>query len=228
MKEKSNRPDFSMYLAHFTKDGKFCNDEQREELNPILGQDAKQRLFSILRQKKIFASKMPWTGLPCVCYTECPWSSLLAHTAQYSPYGIGFNKEFIFNHNGAPALYVRVNIFNKLRKKKVKSKLTKEENELWVFTTPFSPIYGSSYTKKLLKRWVDYSHEREWRTPKDLDFQYDDLAFIILKSICDYESMPMDIKSQIENANVKIIIMDNYRLIEELWPVHKINESHSR
>ena len=71
--------------------------------------------------------------------------------------------------------------------------------------------------------FVDYSHEREWRTPKDLSFEYTDIAFIVLKSIADYEQMPQDIKNELQNINTKIIIMDNYRLVEDLWPVHKID-----
>ena len=45
---------------------------------------------------KINASKMPWTGCRAVCFTECPWSSLIDHTEKYSSYGIGFEKSFIF------------------------------------------------------------------------------------------------------------------------------------
>lgn len=183
---------------------------------------AKERLISILQTKKILSSNMPWTNLSCVCFTECPWSSLLSHTQQYSPFGIGFTKEYIFKKGGAPALYMRVNIFEKLRKKKKKSK---DENEMWTFVTPFSPEYGTPYTRGLLKRWVDYSQEREWRTPADLSFEYSDIAFIIVKSITDYESFPEELRIELKNNEIKIIIMDNYRLIEELWPVHIPNQS---
>lgn len=219
MKEKTNRPDFSMYLAHFTKDGDFCNKEQDESIVHFSQLSAKDRLFSILNQQKIYPSNMPWTGLPCVCFTECPWSSLLAHTEQYSPYGIGFTKEFIFRNDGAPALYMRANIFAKIRNK---LKMSREEKEMWTYVTPFSPEYGTPYTKRLLRKAVDYSHEREWRTPKVLSFDYSDVAFVILRCIDDYGTMPQEIRTSLIDANTKIIIMDNYRLIEDLWPVHKI------
>ena len=217
MKEKLNRPDFSMYLVHFTKDGAFCNEEQNELIKPYSKMTAKERLLSILQTKKIVSSKMPWTNSPCVCFTECPWSSLLAHTQQYSSFGVGFTKKFIFNHNGAPALYMRVNIFEKFRKKTNKNSI---EKEMWTFVTPFSPEYGNSYTKRLLKRWVDFSQEREWRTPIDLSFEYSDITFIIVKSLEDYESFPKSLRVELAANNVRIIIMDNYKLIEELWPVH--------
>ncbi len=217
-----NRPDFSAYLAHFAKDGNFCNEDQNEQIRPYSQMSAKDRLFSMLRVRKINASVMPWTNMPSVCFTECPWSSLLAHTNRYSPFGIGFTKEFIFKNGGAPALYMRANIFRKLANKI--EGLGKEEKEMWSFATPFAPRYASY---KIRRQWfmpfVDFSHEREWRTPKDLSFEYTDIAFIVLKSIADYEQMPQDIKNELQNINTKIIIMDNYRLVEELWPVHKID-----
>ncbi len=113
-----NRPDFSAYLAHFAKDGNFCNENQNEQIRPYSQMSAQDRLFSMLRERKIYASVMPWTNMPSVCFTEWPWNSLLAHTNRYSPFGIGFTKEFIFKNGGASALYMRANIFKKLRKKR--------------------------------------------------------------------------------------------------------------
>lgn len=213
----TNRPDFSMYLAHFTKDGEFCNGQQGNNIASIQKMDAKERLVSILEQKKILMSNMPWTNLPCVCFTECPWSSLLAHTEKYSCYGIGFNKKFIFCKHGAPVLYMRVNIFMKYRKH---GEHSGEEREMWTFVTPFSPKYGSEYTKRLLKKPVDYTHEREWRVPEDLKFEYSDVEFIIVKTLDDFNTFPKELQGNLKAANVKVIIMDNYKLVETLWPVH--------
>lgn len=51
---------------------------------------------------------MPWIGKHnAVCFTECPWASLITHTHQYSSYGIGFTKNFIFSKGGGPVYYVR-------------------------------------------------------------------------------------------------------------------------
>jgi hypothetical protein len=63
---------------------------------------AYDRLVKILTEKKILASTMPWTRSRAVCMTECPWSSLIDHTTQYSPFGIGFSKKFTFALNGSP------------------------------------------------------------------------------------------------------------------------------
>lgn len=52
-----------------------------------------ERLIGILENKKIGAFELPWTGKKAVCFTECPWGSLLRHAKAYSPYGIGFTKK---------------------------------------------------------------------------------------------------------------------------------------
>ncbi len=116
---------------------------------------------------------------------------------------------------------MRVNIFQNLNNH---LEMSKYEKEMWTFVTPFSPEYGSKYTKGLLKKSVDYSHEREWRTQNSLSFDYSDIAFVILKNIEDYNDIPDDIKAEFVKVGTKIIIMDNYRLVEQLWPVHKISQ----
>ena len=66
----------------------------------------------------------------------------------------------------------------------------------------------------------DYTHEREWRVPHDLPFEYENIAFIVLK---DYEEMakfPQKLKDAI--GREKFILMDNYKYIENLWPIHKL------
>ena len=92
-----HRPDNSLYLAHFTSSRPPVG--RKDKKNPaLLKADGKaiDRLISILKDKKIVASTMPWTGSHAVCFTECPWSSLIEHTNAYAPFGIGFNKQFIF------------------------------------------------------------------------------------------------------------------------------------
>src|SRR5690606_28454829 len=117
------------------------------------------RLISILQNKKITASMMPWTGSKAVCFTEFPWSSLIENTNFYSPYGVGFNRQFIFSMNGAPVYYVRADQFNK----------QKWHEHIKSFVTPFWPTYRpESLNKKTTFLDCDYTHEREWRVPHDL------------------------------------------------------------
>lgn len=205
----NNRPDFSMYLAHFTTDN---NSKSKEKCNSELqGSNlmAKERLIKILKDKKIIASSMPWTNCRAVCFTECPWTSLLDHTERYSPYGIGFDKSYIFSRNGSPVYYVRADQYEK----------QEWHDHLKPFVTPFWPAYrpGSINEKKNFST-CDYTHEREWRVPHDLSFEYEQVKFIVLKDYNDMAQFPKELKDAI--GREKFILIDNYRSIEKLWPVH--------
>lgn len=206
----ANRPDFSKYLVHFTTDRAPVSNAEGNPVNVYSKIDAKGRLISILQNKKINASNMPWTGCRAVCFTECPWSSLIDHTERYSSYGIGFEKSFVFSRNGSPVYYVRADQY---------------EKQIWhehlkPFVTPFWPAYVPN-KKKDQKTFplCDYTHEREWRVPHDLSFEYENIAFIILKNYTDMAQFPKEFKDAI--GREKFILVDDYKNIERLWPVHK-------
>ena len=206
----ANRPDFSKYLVHFTTDRTPVSDAEDNPTNVYSATNAKDRLISILTEKKIVASNMPWTGCRAVCFTECPWSSLIDHTERYSSYGIGFEKSFIFSRNGSPVYYVRADQYEKQ---------TWHEH-LKPFVTPFWPAYAPKKKKEQVKfALCDYTHEREWRVPHDLHFDYENIAFIILKNYTDMAQFPKEFKDAI--GREKFILVDDYKNIEKLWPVHK-------
>ena len=211
---RGNRPDYSEYLSHFTKDGDFCNIKQNADIADFKTMTAFERLCSILQMREIKASSMPWTGTLGICFTECPWSSLLVHTNQYSSYGIGFTKEFIYKHGGSPVFYMRFKLLNAIQKN-IKEKQTKQN--LLKLLTPYSPDFDTDYAKQKHPR-VDYTHEREWRISNNLHFEYNDIAFLILKKHEDYDLLPQLFRDNYDRN--KIIVIDNYRLVEELWPVH--------
>lgn len=139
------------------------------------------------------------------------WTSLIGHSQVYSPFGVGFSKEFIFSKNGGPVFYVRADIFGSQH----------WEDELMPFFTPFWPKYAPKGTCPLPKlTHLDYSHEREWRVAGNLKFEYSDIAFVILQ---DYKAMarfPQNLKDAI--GREKFLLLDNYKKIEALWPVHKL------
>ena len=196
-----SRPDQSFYLAHFTKGGE-RDSEQASAL---------ENLVKILSEKRIRAFQLPWTNKAAVCFTECPWGSLLRHAERYSPYGIGFKKGSIYACGGNPVIYANPNLF--------KSQSWGEE--AYPFLTPFVPLYAPDYIKNLAPfngKAIDYTHEREWRIPKDFSFQYKSISFVILKSVVDLELIPAEIKNEI--GIEKFIFMDTYKKIEELWPTH--------
>ena len=204
------RPDSSAFLAHFTsrKYPKGFKDPSNPT-NKFMYQPASKRFENILKEKRIYASQLPWVGSQkAVCFTECPWTSLIRHTEEYSPYGIGFTKEFIFNKGGGPVYYVRADVFNSQN----------WDEHLLPFVTPFWPQY--SQDKSPLGKPVDYSHEREWRVLQDLVFDYEDIQFIILPDYKEMAKFPKELKDSI--GREKFLLLENYKKIEELWPVHKV------
>ncbi len=209
---RKKRPDFSNYLAHFTTGRPpVSKEENNPSLKPTKGKTAYQRLISILQSKKIIASNLPWTGRQAVCLTECPWSSLIDHSRQYSAYGIGFNKPLVFAAGGGPVYYVRKDHWDKQN----------WDNHLRTFVTPFWPTYRSKKQRESVDfGTVDYSQEREWRVPHDLLFEYSHIEFVIVKKYEDMARFPKELKDAI--GRDKFIIMEVYTNIERLWPVHNI------
>lgn len=186
----------SKYLAHFT-----C------------GENAYSNLISILQNQRINAGNLPWTGRPAVCFTECPWSSLIKHAERYSPYGVGFGKHHVFAAGGGPAYYVRADHFQ----------AQQWNDDVYTFVTPFWPSYRPAHLRTnhyLGGKTVDYSREREWRVPHNFNFDLERIEFVILDTYQDMAQFPGPLKDAI--GREKFILMDVYRKIEELWPTHVI------
>ena len=185
------------YLAHFTKD------------TPLL--DAYDALVNILTQHVIKAYTLPWTNNPAVCFTECPWPSLVAHAKHYAPYGIGFSKPHVFAAGGGPAYYVRADLWEK----------QEWADHVKTFVTPFWPAYRPDdlkSAKHLKGKTVDYSHEREWRVPHDFNFDCSQVEFIVMKNYEDMAKFPKKLKDEI--GRNKFILLEIYENIERLWPTH--------
>lgn len=209
----NNRPDISNYLAHFTKNAwPLGNKDVGNSTNEFKKLTAYKRLLNILYSKTIFESQLPWLGKnKAVCLTECPWTSLIGHTERYSPYGVGFSKEFIFSKGGGPIFYIRADIYN----------WQQWDANIMPFLTPFWPDYVPAGLKKSVGfKKCDYTHEREWRVVGNLTFEYSDISFIVLPDYNAMAKFPKELKDNI--GRDKFLLMDNYKHIEELWPVHKL------
>ncbi|MCB9179535.1 MAG: terminase [Flavobacteriales bacterium] len=192
-----HRPDHTDFVAHFTK-----------------GTDPMANIVAMLNDRQINAATLPWTNSPAVCFTECPWSSLIDHAAKYSPYGLGFSKAHVFAAGGGPVYYVRPDHFEKQQ----------WDGHLKTFTTPFWPAYRGANlrTDEHLKgKTIDYSFEREWRVPHHFTFDPAKLEFVILNTYEDMARFPRELKDAI--GRDKFILMDMYRKIEELWPTHLLS-----
>jgi hypothetical protein len=230
------RPDFSDYVVHFSKDEApiTIKDETESDIISITPKSAFDRIKNIIQNKKIYSTRMPWTNKKAICFTECTWSSLLAHSKHYSKYGIGFHKSFVFSRGGGPAIYIAPGLmehqktFAQHQAGDPDSKAQPFADTLYAFMTPFCPYYASKdYKEKYWKdstgkpkKAIDYSHEREWRIPHDLDFDLSSVAFVIVSSYEDVAQFPKELKDAIGRSN--FIIMENYEKIERIWPVHHI------
>lgn len=218
------RPDFSEYVVHFTKDAApiTARSETDATLRAIAGTTASDRLRAILEAGKLRATRMPWTNRPAVCFTECTWASLLDHATRYSRFGVGFHKRFLFSRGGGPAIYMTPGLLEH-QKKHVGAATQPFGDVLYSFMTPFCPPYAPrAYRDKFWKRSksVDFTHEREWRVPHDLDFKLADVAFVIVAKYEDMAAAPAALKDAI--GRDKWLLIDNYAQIEKLWPVHRV------
>ena len=210
----TNRPDLSEYVAHFTSDRPPLANEDGDNPTAKFGATpAVECLVSILESKKILASNLPWKAGRAVCMTESPWSSLLAHATRYSPYAVAFAKPRVFAAGGGPVYYVRADHWKKQQ----------WDNHVQTFVTPFWPEYrppslkGGEY---MSGKTVDFSHEREWRVPHDFTFEYDQVEFVVLSTYEDMAKFPAKLKDAI--GRDKFLLMEVYKTIERLWPVHNL------
>ena len=217
------RPDFSDYVVHFTKDAPPIVEEQDEPgAADLAALSAKERLFSILHSGQIIATRMPWTNRPAVCFTECTWGSLLFHAERYSRFGVGFHKGFLFAAGGGPAIYLPPGLMEHQRALVPPGTLAFHP-QLFAFMTPFVPPYAPhEYRERFWqgKRPIDFSHEREWRVPHTLAFALDRVAFVIVDRYEDMAQAPRPLKDAIGRDNW--LIMANYERIEHFWPLHYI------
>lgn len=166
---------------------------------------AKERLINILRTKTIHASPMPF--LPrrpnAVSFTECIWDGLASLAEQYSPYGVVFSKRLIFSKGGGPALYVRGDTLRDLAEN--------IHTSLEPFVAPFDP-------EAVLRPGVrlDWLHEREWRLPCSLVFEYSDVEYVLVESIQDATSIVHEIGRQYLPED-KLIPIEVHRNIRRAW-----------
>lgn len=129
----NTRPDISDFLIHFTKGEK--------------DQDAFDNLYRIIQSRKIFARNDKIKGgYNVVCFTEAPMAKhgLVNpnNYSKYSPFGIMFNKKWIFQQGGRPVFYQSDKEFNLL------------PDELKWRHVRYEPD---------LEQPIDFSWEREWR-----------------------------------------------------------------
>lgn len=140
-------------------------------LKDIAGLSAKERFLSLLRDKELTANPKGFyankfkkgEGFPheikSVSFAHCSQGEVAKHfEARNSEYGIVFYHDFLQSLGMIPVRYIN------------------DENEIsirrLVFNEPFAlEAYGKSYDM----RW-----ENEWRINKNVEFDFEDVAFIIV------------------------------------------------
>ncbi len=153
------RPDISPYLIHFTK-GKN---------NPKSENEAFDVLKKIISERKILANEGLIRGsTPCVCFTEAPLDSLKSgfvshhNYSNYSSFGIRFKKEWLFSGGGRPVIYQPESEFANL---------------------PDSLKWRHMRYEPTSTPPIDFTWEREWRIPCNIDFNPDVASIIVPNSV---------------------------------------------
>jgi len=112
------------------------------------------------------------------CFTECTRFGLdyLLRERRYSPFGVAFSKDVIFQAGGGPALYIREDEWNV---ENLPPRLKARVVALWPGA---DPDHGEVLSDRL-RRESNWLLEREWRVPTDgtgFSFSLDDVAFLIV------------------------------------------------
>lgn len=156
-KRLNNRNDMATRITHLTRG---ANDKEAFEI-----------LWKILVDKKLNGSGSDGFingRRKAVCLQELPLSAIaenlmyeetLNDRKRYSPFGIRFHKAFIYKRGGRPVIYEN--------KELMKSLLP--EDEYWRIVD-LNLSDNTSY--------VDWTHEREWRVPDELAFDYKNIEVI--------------------------------------------------
>ena len=158
-----NRNDISSRLTHLTK-----GDTH---------EDAFKNLLKILGEKTILGSTTE-TGFiigdkAAVCLQEAPLNAIAENLlyekklreqeggkVRYYAFGLRFNKMWCYKRGGRPVIY---------EEKEIMKSLLPEE-EYWRIV---------NYNLTDMKHVIDWTHEREWRVPGNLEFEYCNIEVLV-------------------------------------------------
>ncbi|MDF2881036.1 MAG: hypothetical protein K0R54_1593 [Clostridiaceae bacterium] len=207
----ANRTDMTGMITHLTKpteeDLKSIDFKGERELNL----NAVDNLIKILIDKKINGSTTQSGFIvgntPAVCFQDVPMYSLVQNVkyeqlkrkesnfmkVRYCGVGLAFGKFYVFGKGGRPVFYEQTD--------KAKNILPKEEH--WRIVNlqliPENPNI------------IDWTHEREWRYPKDFIFETNMTHVILYDSYCwkyFIEKCPPEIMKEIYGITIlKSVLM---------------------
>jgi hypothetical protein len=166
-KKRMERSDLSQYLIHLTR---AKNDKSLKALDV---------LFRILMDKKLIGSTTE-TGFivgdnnPAVCFQDAPLFSVGQNIwyennkrknnprekERYNAYGLIFTKKFIYKNGGRPVIYDKT-----------------EEAKEYIHKSQWWRIVNLDLSNS--DNIIDWTHEREWRVPRDLNFDLNDVVVVL-------------------------------------------------
>lgn len=204
----SKRMDITSMLTHLTRPQekfKDIKDESKINLESV------KNLIKILKDKTLYGSSTESGFIvgnrKAVCFQDAPLYGIIQNVEneinnrknstnnkiRYSGNGLLFSKFYIYERNGRPVIYDKT--------EEVKSYLP--ENQYW-------RIVNFQLTVTPPKT-IDWTHEREWRVPGDLEIDYDRTHVVLYdKDAYDYfiKNCDDEIKKQIHGITIlKSILM---------------------
>jgi len=188
-----NRADLSRFVIHLTRDDV---PHELDELLDVTPQSACKKLLSILKGKRIEASnphcvhgkrlnELPQgarNSFNVVCLTEVPLEQIHLLTREIEgrkvkmqPYGLVFERSFIIQSGGQPAIYLNNYHGNRYMRDAANElfNLCKQEGSQHT-ATRLLPLINT------MQESYDFAWEREWRMVGDLHFKHEDIVAIIL------------------------------------------------
>lgn len=163
----AQRSDVTTGLVHLTRDS--ANLKALDVLLKILKErrligSAPEAGFIVGKRRAVCFQEAPMYSLAQNIYTEQVYREVnKSAKVRYLGFGLHFSKHFIFERGGRPVIYERTSI--------AKSFLPK--SEWWRIVN-----FDLSDPKAI----IDWTHEREWRVPDDLEFSLSDVTVVLPNS----------------------------------------------
>jgi hypothetical protein len=190
LKRIRSRSDISAYVTHLTR--------ETDDLKAV------DVLIKILKEQKIIGSNS--NGFiqgsdRAVCFQDAPLYGIaqnllheqwyreeLGGKVRYRPFGLSFEKTYVFKRGGRPVIYEQKDIAQE-----------KFANELWRVVT---------FDLSDPDRITDWTHEREWRVKGDFHFSLE-AATVLLTNKKAYSSFIEKVDSDILKRIGGIVVLDH-------------------
>lgn len=200
-----SRTDITAMLTHLTKPN---SDIDLTGLSfDDINLKAVDNLISILKQKKLIGSTSKGYvngSTPAVCFQDAPVTGLIQNILheqdrrsensgeklRYCGVGMAFMKSFIYKNQGRPVVYDNV-----------------ENAKSYLPSSHYWRIVSFNLTNA--NNYIDWTHEREWRLPKELTFEYRQVHILLYSPKCYryfIESCPKDILNAIGGITTLTVI----------------------